>query len=386
MAMLRIQRYLLSQFIGIFAAILLLIVAILLFERLLRIADIVSRSPNSANEALWMVVNLIPHYLAIGIPAGFFLAVLVTIRRLSLSGEIVSIWGNGKSLFLISRPFWYFAMGLSVLLIIVTGFLQPHTRYNYRSLVNTVVQTSLTTVFQEGKFIRSGDLYIWTGDVERDSGELGPTIIVQRQPFGEEKLIFAREGRLLRENGEVNRVQLRNGSGFSVDTDDNIDGRFEFESAIWAPQNLDTSFRPRGDDERELVLTELWEAYTTGDTEVAQRAYATLHDQIGRAILLILFPLIAIPFGLSYGRNPPANAVLVGLLFLIVVQKSLDFAKSAAMGGGLSPWVGTWGIIGLVAIFGLMLFFRSAMTQAAPPLSALPKFKLKFWQVDRSSA
>lgn len=383
--MLRIQRYLLSQFIGIFAGILLLIVTILLFERLLRIADIVSRSPNSANEALWMVVNLIPHYLGIGIPAAFFLAVLVTIQRLSLSGEIVSIWGNGKSLFMISRPFIYFAVVLSGLLIIITGFLQPHTRYNYRNLVNSVVQTSLTTVFQEGKFIRSGNLYIWTGNVERDSGELGPTIILQRQESGEEQLVFAREGMLLREDGEANRVELRNGSGFSVDTEDNLDGSFEFESAVWAPQNLDDTFRPRGKDERELVILELWKEYTTGNTESSRRAYATLHDQIGRGVLIILFPLIAIPFGLSYGRNPPSNAVLIGLLFLIAVQKSMDFAKSASMSGWLSPWIGTWGIVGLVALFGLAIYLRSALTQAQPPLASIPKIDFRFWRANRSS-
>ena len=134
------------------------------------------------------------------------------------------------------------------------------------------------------------------------------------------------------------------------------------------------------------MLTELRDAYITGDADISQRAYATLHDQVGRAILIVLFPLIAIPFGLSYGRNPPSNAVLIGLLFLIVVQKSMDFAKSAAMDGSLSPWIGTWGIVGLVAIFGLALYLRSALTQAAPPLAALPKFKFKFWQAGGSSA
>lgn len=384
--MLRIQRYLLSQFIGVFAAILLLIVTILLFERLLRIADIVSRSPNSANEALWMVVNLIPHYMAIGIPAAFFLGVLVTVRRLSLSGEIVSIWGYGKSLFMISRPFMYFSVLLSLVLLIITGFLQPHTRYNYRSLVNSVVQTSLTTVFQEGKFIQTGDLHIWTGNVERDTGALGPTIILRRQQTGEEQLIFAREGKLLRENGDANRVELTTGSGFSIGSDDSVEGRFQFESAVWAPQSLAPSFRERGIDERELVLTELWGEYVSGDAERSERAYATIHDQIGRSVLIILFPLIAIPFGLSYGRNPPSNAVLIGLLFLIAVQKSMDFAKSAAMGGELSPWIGTWGVVGVVALFGLAIYGRSALTQAEPPLAALPKINFRFWRVGRSGA
>ncbi|MEL6694335.1 MAG: LptF/LptG family permease, partial [Pseudomonadota bacterium] len=93
-----------------------------------------------------MLGNLIPHYAGIGIPAAFFLAVLITVSRISRSGELVAVWGMGKSLFMISKPFMIMAVLLASLLLITSGILQPLSRYEYRSLVSSPVAKSTSSV------------------------------------------------------------------------------------------------------------------------------------------------------------------------------------------------------------------------------------------------
>ncbi len=373
----RIQRYLLGQTLGVLGGLLALIVGILLLERLLRIADLVSRSPGKLSEAGLMLVNLVPHYLGIAIPAAFFLAVLITVSRLSRTGELVSIWGFGKSLFTISRPFMFLAILLAGALLIVSGFLQPLSRYEYRHTVAKVSQSSPETAFQEGKFVEAGNWTVWTRQVSRDSGALQDSFIVERPENGPERIIAAQTGTLKSQDGNVAQIQLDEGMGATVRPDFTLTNRIEFDALEWTPSDDAQTYRSRGKDERELTLPELWQVATSGGySQLQLPAQVSIHDQLARFILVICMPLIAIPFGLSYGRTPPSNAVVSGLVVLIAIQQSLEFGKSMALSGAIPAWAGSWSVIAVVLTGSLVLFLRSALTMAEPPLSAMPNFDL----------
>ncbi|MHA7859531.1 MAG: LptF/LptG family permease [Henriciella sp.] len=377
----RIQRYIFSECTRVFFGLLLLVVSILLLERLLRIADLVSRSPGNLGEAVYMLANLIPHYAGIGIPAAFFLAVLITISRISRSGELVAVWGMGKSLFMISKPFMIMAVFLASTLLITSGILQPLSRYEYRSLVNSIAESSIETVFIEGKFVEAEDWTVWTEDVDLNTGELTSSFILERLPDGGQRIISASTGALVRQNGTISEIQLESGMGADLREDRTLGSRLEFESFQWRPPEALTQFRPRGKDVRELMLWELWAPETL--SQQAEReaiepleAMVSIHDQFARFVLILILPLIAVPFGLSYGRHPPSNAILIGLLTLIIIQQLLELAKSLALDGAVPAWAGSWGVIIIVGIAGLSLFLRSAMTMAQPPLSSVPAIRL----------
>jgi len=377
----RIQRYIFSECTRVFGGLLLLVVSILLLERLLRIADLVSRSPGNFAEAVYMLANLVPHYAGIGIPAAFFLAVLITVSRISRSGELVAIWGMGKSLFMISRPFMIMAIILASALLITSGILQPQSRYQYRSLVNSIAESSVETVFIEGKFVEAEDWTVWTENVDRSNGTLDSSFILERLPDGGQRIIVAAKGTLVRDSGTIAEIQLNDGMGAELKADKVRTTQIEFEGLNWRPPEALTQFRARGKDVRELMLWELW---TTANAPPAtetpkidpNEAMVSIHDQLARFVLILLLPLIAVPFGLSYGRKPPSNAILVGLVTLIAIQQSLELGKSLALDGAVPHWAGSWSVIAIVSILSLMLYLRSAMTMAQPPLSAIPAIRL----------
>ncbi|MEM6626813.1 MAG: LptF/LptG family permease [Pseudomonadota bacterium] len=377
----RIQRYIFGECVRVFCGLLLLVVSILLLERLLRIADLVSRSPGNLGEAVYMLANLVPHYAGIGIPAAFFLAVLITVSRISRSGELVAVWGVGKSLFMISRPFMIVAIILATALLITSGILQPISRYEYRSVVSSIAESSVETVFIEGKFVEAEDWTVWTENVDPRDGALASTFILERLPDGGQRVITAPTGALIREEGTIGIIQLEKGMGADLRPEHTLKSRVEFDSLKWRPPDALTEFRARGKDVRELTLWELWGAATggpqstSGDIDPIEAA-ASLHDQLARVVLVLLLPLIAVPFGLSYGRNPPSNAVLIGLVTLITIQQLLEFAKSLAIDGAVPAWAGSWAVIGVVGFLAVKLFLRSATTMAQPPLSALPDIHL----------
>ncbi|MEM7492539.1 MAG: LptF/LptG family permease [Pseudomonadota bacterium] len=377
----RIQRYIFIECTRIFCGLLLLIVSILLLERLLRIADLVSRSPGSFGEAVYMLANLIPHYAGIGIPAAFFLAVLITVSRISLSGELVAVWGIGKSLIMMTQPFMIMAVVLASALLVTSAVLQPLSRYEYRSVVNSIAEASIETVFVEGKFVEVDNWTVWTENVDLNTGALTGSFILERMPDGDQRIISATTGTLVRDGGTISEIQLETGLGADLRMDKVLGSRLDFDVLKWRPQEALTRFRPRGKDIRELTLSELWSlasdpsqsAYTGIQTT---EAMVSIHDQLARFVLILILPLIAVPFGLSYGRNPPSNAILIGLVTLIVIQQLLELAKSLALDGVIYPWIGSWGVIVVVAACAIALYWRSAVTIAQPPLSSLPSLRL----------
>ena len=101
---------------------------------------------------------------------------------------------------------------------------------------------------------------------------------------------------------------------------------------------------------------------------------AALHLRIARAVLLIILPLIAVPFGLNYGRNPSSAGIFIGVVLLVSLQKALEFAQSMGASGAIPPWSGIWGIIALLALFAFYIFRKSAYKMGQPPLTSFQHY------------
>jgi lipopolysaccharide export system permease protein len=74
---------------------------------------------------LKMLGNLVPHYLAIAIPAAFFVGILYATLRLSNDSELDVMRASGLSLRRLAAPMLVMAVVLTVASAIILGFLQP---------------------------------------------------------------------------------------------------------------------------------------------------------------------------------------------------------------------------------------------------------------------
>ena len=371
----RLDIYLLKQCVQVVVGLTLLALGVLLLERLLRIFELVTNTDDTIGAAARMLLNLIPYYLGLAIPVALFLGVLITVDRVSRTGELSASLAAGVSMFDILRPFMLIAGVLALVSLLVMGFLQPLGRYDFRATVDRVEQTSDEAVFQEGKFAQSGKFVFWTED--RSGGDrLGPVFILEEDTANAaERITTAPSGRIGRGVLEdETRITLNTGQGITVAPKDTlVVEQLEFRRLDWNIEGDVLSFRPRGDDERELTILELVsEARGQGLGVVAPHiAATTAHSQLGRSLLLLLLPLIALPMGLGYGRSFQSTGIAVGIVFLLVAQKSLEAGQSLANAQTIAPWMGTWPVFGIIALIGLGLFLRSALFVATPPLMLL---------------
>jgi len=188
----RLDRYMLQGTLGLFVGLTGLALGVLLIERLIRLTELLSGSDEATLAAVRMIANLVPHYLEMALPAAFLIAVIISVDRLSRSGEIVAMMATGVSLLRIARPYLLMAAVLALASVAIAGFLQPITRYNYRQIAFELRQSSIVTAFKERKFVQFRDRVVWTDRVDSTGRNLGETFIIETAPDGGRRFMTGR--------------------------------------------------------------------------------------------------------------------------------------------------------------------------------------------------
>ena len=377
----KLNRYLMKKAAVTIGGLIVFACCVLLMERLLRIFQVVATSTNPASDTSRMIANLLPYYLGIAVPMALLLGVIITIDRFSRSSELTAAFGSGISLFHMTKPFLILGTFLAVITLFIEGYMQPVGRYNYRQVEHSVKTQSFTAALREGTFTTVGDRTFFAG-TDLPGSAIGPIFIYEKQmKDGVQtgiRLTTASEGKLIvREETNAPVLQLAKGQTYSVIEGKRLDGDLSFESSSVSRPAEPLSFRLRGDDEREMTSLELLEN-RRGNVERfnidSNVNNATLHLRLAKSVLLLILPFIAVPFGLNYGRNPSSAGIAIGVVFLISLQKALEFGQSLGAAGKVPPWAGIWPIIIIVALFALWLFRKSAFKMGQPPLTSVSHY------------
>ncbi|MDZ4135013.1 MAG: LptF/LptG family permease [Paracoccaceae bacterium] len=367
----KLDLYLLRSNLGLLAGLTGLSLSILLLERLIRLTEILTGSDNAALAAARMIANLVPHYLELALPGAFLIAVIISIDRLSRSGEIVAMMSTGVSLHRIVRPFLGLAAVLALISILISGFLQPLSRYNYRQILFELKQSSIVAAFQERKFVQFKDRVIWTDKVDFSGRDLGETFIIETDANGGRRFMTGRTGLLHENQSGAWVITLQDGMAGRLPATirDGQGDRLRMGRVDWQLPLPDAAFRTRGMDERELTLPELMlRTYDSKDGKIDPVvAAADMHDRMSRAALLLILPLIGVVLGLNLGRVARSGGVAMGILLLLLVQKMLEFGLLKAERGVVPAWAGLWPIVIAIAIIAIVMFQRAANGHLALP-------------------
>jgi lipopolysaccharide export system permease protein len=120
-------------------------------------------------------------------------------------------------------------------------------------------------------------------------------------------------------------------------------------------------FRPRGADEREYTLTELWQRRFEPPPGVRRSdMVAEFHSRVTRVLSVLFLPLLGIPLALGRRRSDRSYGLALGLLVLIVYNQVLDLGKNIAETGAISPLLGLWLPLLAFASASTWLFHRAS--------------------------
>ena len=373
-----IDRYIIRNTLTRFSLLLGLVLFALLMERLVRLLDLVATKNTPFDVVGKLMLNLIPHYLSLALSAAFFIAVLMAVIRLREDSELDALYAGGVSLYRIARPVFGLACVFCVLGALVIGVLQPHARYGYRSLMHFAGYGSWYNVLESGAFLTGiDDMTMTVGSISEDGRELRDVFFHERSKNGVMTTTTAESGRFDESENETLVLTLTNATQV-------VDGIPDEDPVVVKVKNfsreIETLFapppyRPRGRDERELTLTELWqwEGEPPKKSSTEEMA-AELHARIIRIVSVLFLPFLAVALGATSPKRRQGLNLAFGLFLLIVYNEILQFGENIVEKGSVSPWIGLQLPMLLFLVFSLWMLMRAARRASAAgmnPFSAL---------------
>ena len=292
--MTRIDRYVLEKTLMPLGATVGIALAALLMERMVRLMELLVSQGGPFLLIIKMLSNLVPHYLGLALPAALFLGIMMATTRLSMDSELDALQAVGVGLRRLLWPIMGLAFLLSLVVFILYGFLQPHTRYAYRALFYAATHSMWELALDKGSFFSGiGNYTVLIDDIEDGGKRLGGVFVHQKLDDGGSVTMTAASGTAFRAPDDPRIVlRLHNGVRIEWRPGDERTSSLVFEQ-FDVPLDIGEiePFRARW-GERELTLFELWEQrHTEGTRPSKYDIRAELWGRIVRALSLLLLPL-----------------------------------------------------------------------------------------------
>jgi len=339
-----LPRYVLRQFLPVFAATGALFLGVLMMNQFLRLFSLAMMKGIPAWWILTCFARLLPSFAALAVPMSFLVAAMVVLGQLSESGEIMALRASGFSYREITRPLLWTAVALSLLLLFVNHKAGPEGFHSFKKRTTEAAQKIARVDLRPRSFTELGPWRLYARASDSKTGELQGVYLVKPGT-----------GQPIRLNAERGSIRTDPGRGITLDLLDGqlqlpstepekfTSGRFERYSVYVplagvapAPRDLDmqemNSFRLR-----EKAL----DPATPKDKAVEYRVETTVRT-VGALSPLILF-FVGVPLAMgSRKRSRGADfAASLGVMFvfygLLVVGVSLGRRHESL--ASVAPWL-----------------------------------------------
>lgn len=397
-----IDRYVVGLIMPTLAVTLFIAAIILAMDRLMRLLDVAVGNGVSTLVVFQMVFNLLPHYLSLALPVGLFLGVLLAFRRMSMQSELDAIHSCGIGIGHLIRPALVLAGICMALNFILSGYIQPYTRYIYNRIYFNITSGLIEQGIGEGVFRTLPNGYTLRVEESRSGGrELSGVFAHKQEDNGHITTMTAKRGELMT-GGLAGSISLRlyDGNWSQWDPSTKATSTVHFDQNVWG-LNLDEllRFRGRGEDSRELTTFELLRGYfanvaagRTGvkveeasaqgpieNTVAPASVSSELHGRLVFSLSILLLPLMAAPFGIMTQRSSKSFGMVAGLSLLISYHKILEFTQAYASHTGAPAGIMLWTIFVLFTAAVIWLFTQTQKLAGAPPVQRFEARWASFW-------
>jgi lipopolysaccharide export system permease protein len=333
-----------------------LVVALMIFmiERLLRLLELILGASGPLKVVLEIMTYLVPHYMSIALPLSFLIGLLIGFNQLSRDGELDALQAAGISRLRLLRSAVIVAVAMTLIAGGILGYLKPYGRYAFQAIIYTISNASIQSLVRAGVFAEVGATTLLVQEIRPEEAGFGRVFIVEGETGGERTAITASRGQLAQAALDQPPIlRLFDGIRMTLPADPAVapvspDGgafgivRFA-ELRTGMGDDEFRVFRPRGKDERELTITELWHRRDTPPPDVdVSDMEAEFHARIVRSVSILVLPLLAFPLALGRRRSDRSTGIVMAILLLIGYDRVLDLGKNLAESAEISVWTGLW--------------------------------------------
>ena len=362
---------------------------LLVLDKMLRLFDFVVNEGGPVSVVWRMLANLLPEYLALGIPIGLLLGILLAFRKLALSSELDALRGLGTGYGRMLRVPYLFAFVLLLVNLFIVGWLQPWTHYGYERLRFDLRSGALGASLKVGEFNTLSKRFTLRIDRSENGGTQLHGLFVQADRGDGSVVATADHGRFLAtDDPETILLRLERGRLIQQSPKFETPRTLGFETYD-LPINLPRidSFRQRGaiDETDEMTLPELIVASYGGivseDYQMAARA--NLHFRLVEVVMMMLLPMLAIALAVPPKRSSSSLGIFVGIVMVVAYHKVNQWAEDAGAQGRLIPEVALW--VPFLLFAGLILWMYWTLSKpGGQPIGALERGASVAWKKIRS--
>ncbi len=343
----QVDRYLFRMIIVPLVSTLVIAAMLLLLEKMLNLFDFVVNEGGPVGVVWRMLGNLIPEYLALGIPIGVMLGILLAFRKLAMSSELDALNAVGVSYARLLRVPMLLAMLFAIANLWIVGFLQPVSRYAYEGLRFELRSGALGASIKVGEFTPIGPGTTLRVDQSFDQGaDLRGVFVRAGQADGNSLAVSAARGRfLVTDDPDVIILRLQNGTLVQESTRSATPRVLTFvQHDLPVPLPAMESFRARGEGQMEMTLPELWQVMRDGSAEPARRlaAESSFHRRLVMVVVMFVLPFLAIALAVPPKRSTSALGVFLSVIIIVTYHKVSEYGERMGAIGRVDPMLGQW--------------------------------------------
>lgn len=353
----------------------------LLADRMVRLLDTTLGKKNSFSVVFEMLAYLVPHYLGTALPAALFLGLLLGFGKMSANSETDAFMASGVGLNRLARPVILMGVAISALSLLIMGWLQPYARYAYRSVVFDVQNVEVFYLAEEGVFMQAGDRTFIIDKLNRSTNAFQNVFIYEDKGDKGSDTVTASRGSLVENaGGQRPTLHLEDGHRLTFKAQPDVTSAHpaigestEFALADTPLGRISKDiFRPRGEDERELTLPELFTALDNPPPKANRNnVNSELSERLVTAVSILILPYLAIPFAVGNRRSARGFRTGVALVLIVVYNEIIHQGASLANHGVASPFITMWLPCLLLALFAGWRYIGTCFTLRNDPVSAV---------------
>ena len=372
--MVRLDRYMLSQFLFLFGFFSLVLVGVFWINRGVSLFDQLISNGQSALVFLEFTVLGLPHLITIVLPIAAFAATAYVTNRLSSESELTVMQATGYGPFRLAWPVLLFGLFVLLMSSALLHFLKPMAQEQLTERQNEVAQNATARLLTEGRFLHPTDgVTFYAGEIDQD-GVLRDVFLSDERRSDQGVIYTAAQAYLIRLEDRTTLIMVDGMAQRLDETDDRL-ATANFRDFSFDISALVSSDSEKKTDIRAMTTPELMQPWDEL-SEVSGRSigYITqnFHERFSEPMFCVVAAMIGFSVLLVGGYSRFGVWREIGLAFAALI--ALDGFNSA-----LQPMVeqnaSRWPILYLPTVVSLLLVLILLRIAARPRGSFLRLFR-----------
>lgn len=326
--------------------------------RLVMVFDLVIGHEDGLSIVARLLAAFVPHYLTFMLPFAVYLGSYMAARQLSLYSEVAILQATGTSVARVFSSLIVLGVVFAVFNTLVVGWFEPLGRYAYRALTYRLVNSDFYLKARDSTFMKVGQRIIFVEKINPDRHSFVNILIYETGRKGSTSTITAPAGKVVKTD-ETMKLWLFNGTRTVIEDPSNSNSvqTMTFNSLDIPFGDGLTPFRPRGNDEMELLLPELLSVQGGHAGATEREIEVQLHKKLVIALSALFLPMLAISLAMQSSRRKNFYQTIFALLVVIIYHQLIEAAADTGEKTNISPAYPLWLVFAAYSFISVLLFY-----------------------------